>query len=210
LVALENTHNMAGGGVFPQEQYESVVDFAHQSKLRVHLDGARLFNAAAATGSSARQLAGKADSIMFCLSKGLAAPAGSLLAGDRDFIEEAVQVRKRMGGGMRQVGILAGAGLVALNTMLLRLAEDHHHAKLLAGRLAEIPGVEIDPEEVETNIIIFKVRTGLASELAERLEREGVLCLSVTSDKIRMVTHLDVTRSQVLTAAEQVGKLVAP
>lgn len=208
LLALENTHNLAGGGVFPQEKYDAVVAFAHRAGLKVHLDGARLFNAAAATGASAKQLAGEADSIMISLSKGLAAPAGSLLAGEKGFIEEAVQVRKRMGGGMRQVGILAGAGLVALNTMRLRLTEDHHHAKLLATRLAETPGVEIDPEEVETNIVIFRVQSGPASKVTQRLEGEGVLCLDISKDQIRMVTHLDVSRSQVLSAAESIRKIV--
>jgi threonine aldolase len=201
LVCLENTHNMAGGGIYPRRRYEEVVALAKRRKLKVHLDGARLFNASVASGVAARDLASGADSVMVTLSKGLAAPAGSLVAGSRAFIEDALRVRKRLGGGMRQVGILAAAGIVALSTMIDRLREDHACARMLAGRLCEIPGLELDPETVETNIVIFRSTRIPAPELAERLRAEGVLCLSIDADRLRMVTHLDVSPEQAIQAA---------
>ena len=209
LVALENTHNMAGGGIYPPDRYRAVVDLVRRRGLKIHLDGARLFNAAVASGRPARALAEGADSVMITLSKGLAAPAGSLVAGSRSFIEEALQVRKRMGGGMRQVGILAAAGLVAMETMISRLAEDHAHASLLAERLSEIPGFVIDPAEVETNIVIFRTVRRTASEVVERLNAAGILCLAVAADQVRMVTHLDVGRKEILQAAEAARRLAA-
>lgn len=209
LVALENTHNMAGGGIYPHSRYRQVVELAHGRGLRVHLDGARLFNAAVASGRPVRLLAEGADSVMFTLSKGLAAPAGSILAGSRAFIEEALQVRKRMGGGMRQVGILAAAGLVALETMIPRLAEDHANAGLLAQRLSEIPGFEIDPKTVETNIVIFRTTRLSAAQVAEWLKSAGVLCLAVAADQVRMVTHLDVSEKDIRQAAETARKIAS-
>ncbi len=210
LVALENTHNMAGGGIYPPERYRAVVTLAHEKGLRVHLDGARLFNAAVASHRPARELAEGADSVMVTLSKGLAAPAGSMIAGTRAFVEEALQVRQRMGGGMRQVGVLAAAGLVALETMIPRLAEDHAHARLLAERLAAIPGFEIDPATVETNIVIFRTTRLAAAQVVERFRAVGILCLAVESDRVRMVTHLDVSREQVLKTADEARRIAAP
>ena len=209
LLCLENTHNMAGGGIYPPERFREVVETARRRGLTVHLDGARLFNASVASGVPLRTLAEGADSVMVTLSKGLAAPAGSLLAGSREFIQEAIRTRKRMGGGMRQVGILAAAGIVALGTMIDRLAEDHIHAKLLAQRLAEIPGFEIDPAEVETNIVILRTTRLPAILVAERFKAEGVLCLSIASDRLRLVTHLDVSRAQILQAAAAAGRVAS-
>jgi len=209
LVALENTHNMAGGGIYPVGRYRAVVDLGHRRGLRVHLDGARLFNASVASGLPARDLVGEADSVMITLSKGLAAPAGSLIAGSRAFVEEALPVRKRMGGGMRQAGILAAAGVIALETMIPRLAEDHANARLLAERLSEIPNFEIDPAGVETNIVIFRTKILTAAQVVDRMKAAGVLCLSVESDQVRMVTHVDVSREQVLKASDEARRVAA-
>ena len=202
LLCLENTHNMQGGGVYPPDRFQEVLRVTRARGLAVHLDGARLFNASIASGVPARVLAEGADSVMVTLSKGLAAPAGSLLAGKREFIQEAVRARKRLGGGMRQVGILAAAGIIALDFMIDRLAEDHAHARLLAERLAEIPGFEIDPAAVQTNIVIFRSARIPPQELAEKLKLEGVLSLCWSADQIRMVTHLDVSRQDILTATD--------
>ena len=209
LLCLENTHMMSGGRVYPRRRYEEVIEVARRRTLKVHLDGARLFNASVASGLPARDLAWGTDSVMVTLSKGLAAPAGSILAGSRGFIEEALRARKRMGGGMRQVGILAAAGIVALGTMIDRLQEDHATAKLLAGRLSEIPGFEIDPSTVETNIVVFRTTRIPAAELAERLRGEGVLCLYLAADLLRMVTHLDVSPEQALAAAAIARRVAA-
>jgi len=206
LICLENTQNMQGGGIFPRARFLEILALAKRRGLKVHLDGARLFNASVASGAPARDLAAGVDSVMVTLSKGLAAPAGSLLAGDKEFIQEAVRVRKRLGGGMRQVGILAAAGIVALDLMIDRLAEDHRHARLLAAEIASIPGIEIDPAAVETNIVIFRTQRIGAAQFAEKLRAEGILCLVIASDRIRMVTHLDVTREQVLQAVPAVRR----
>jgi len=209
LLCLENTHNMQGGGIYPRDRFLAVVDLAHRRGLKVHLDGARIFNASIASGVPAARLAEGTDSVMFCLSKGLGAPVGSMLVGTRAFIEEAVAMRKRMGGGMRQVGILAAAGLVALEMMVLRLADDHANAHLLAERLAETPGIEIDPATVETNIVIFRTRKIAAAPLVDQLKAAGVLCLAISADQVRMVTHHDVSRDQVLKAAGEARRIAA-
>ena len=210
LVALENSHNLAGGSVMTRERTEEICDGAHALGLRVHLDGARIFNAAEALGETVAALARPADSVMFCLSKGLGAPVGSLLLGGRDFIGEARRWRKLLGGGMRQAGVLAAAGLVALEETPPRLAEDHANARRLAEGLAELPGVKIDPERVRTNIVIFDVSgTGLAADAicARMKEGHGVLC-SGFGDSIRMVTHYDVSRDDVEAALEALRRVL--
>jgi len=204
LLVLENTHNFAGGAVLTRERTEELCDGAHSLGLPVHLDGARIFNAAAALGETVAALAAPADSVMFCLSKGLGAPVGSLLLGTRAFIEEARSWRKLLGGGMRQAGVLAAAGLVALEESPPKLAEDHANARRLAEGVAGLPGVEIDPERVQTNIVIFDVKgTGLApGEICARVRAShGVLCTAF-GDTIRMVTHYDVSREDVDVALE--------
>ncbi|HEX5707769.1 MAG TPA: GntG family PLP-dependent aldolase, partial [Pyrinomonadaceae bacterium] len=183
---------------------------AHAAGLPVHLDGARIFNAAAALNESVASLARPADSVMFCLSKGLGAPVGSILAGTRDFIREARVWRKRLGGGMRQAGVLAAAGLVALEESPPRLAEDHANARRLAEGVAELPGVSIDPEQVVTNIVIFDVTgTGQASDhIAARLRSEhGVLCAGF-GPAVRMVTHYDVTREHIERTLAALGEVI--
>jgi threonine aldolase len=195
LVAIENSHNLAGGGVYSRERTEEICERAHALDIPVHLDGARVFNAAAAQGETVAALAAPCDSVMFCLSKGLGAPVGSILLGARDFIDEARRWRKLLGGGMRQAGVLAAAGLVALEESPPKLAEDHANARRLAGGLAELPGVRIDPERVVTNIVLFDVSgtQRAADEICARLKERGVLA-SGFGTSIRMVTHYDVTR----------------
>jgi threonine aldolase len=207
LVCLENTHNLQGGGIYPRERFREVADLARSRGLRLHLDGARLFNAAVASGVEIAKLTEGADSVMFCLSKGLAAPVGSILAGSGPFIEEAVSMRKRMGGGMRQAGVLAAAGIVALETMVSRLADDHANARLLAERLAAVPGLEIDPARVETNIVMFRTVKQPAPAFVEDLRKAGVLCLPFSAQLVRMVTHADVSRQEVLKAADEARRL---
>jgi len=197
LISLENTSNLAGGSVYPPEISDDICDRAHAAGLPVHLDGARIFNAAVAVGRSVVELTRKFDSVMFCLSKGLGAPVGSMLVGSKAFFEEARLVRKMLGGGMRQVGVLAAAGLVALEESPKRLHIDHANAKFLAQGLAEIPGIKIDPAKVVTNILFLDAsRTGLTSfEISKRLAAQGVLANGVTPETMRMVTHYDVERA---------------
>jgi len=197
LVELENTSNLAGGSLYPLEVSNAICDQAQQAGLPVHLDGARIFNASVASGHSVVELTRKFDSVMFCLSKGLGAPVGSLLVGSKEFIEEARLVRKMLGGGMRQAGVLAAAGLVSLEETPKRLHVDHENARFLAEGLAEIPGVKINPAKVVTNILFLDVSgTGLTSfETSRRLAGQGVLANGVTGEIMRMVTHYDVDRA---------------
>jgi threonine aldolase len=202
LVCVENTHNMAGGTVMPLDRLREIAHGAREMGLPVHLDGARVFNAAAALGCSVAAVVEPVDTVMFCLSKGLAAPVGSILAGPRDLIEEAWLVRKMFGGGMRQVGVLAAAGLVALESMTARLADDHANARLIAEGVADVPGVRIDPETVQTNIVIFDLeeRAPSADALSALLKERGILANSVAPRQLRMVTHNDVSRDDCLAA----------
>ncbi len=197
LVSLENTSNLAGGSVYPPDIADEICDQAHAASLPVHLDGARIFNASTALGRPVAELTRKFDSIMFCLSKGLGAPVGSMLVGSKEFFEEARHVRKMLGGGMRQVGVLAAAGLIALEEGPKHLPLDHENARFLAWALAEIPGIKIDPARIVTNILFFDVSgTGLtSSELSKRLAAQGILANGVTPQIIRMVTHRDVDRT---------------
>jgi threonine aldolase len=196
LVVLENTHNMAGGTVTPPEISQDICERAHQAGLAVHLDGARIFNAATALNRSVAEMTRGFDSVMFCLSKGLGAPVGSMLVGSRSFIDKARIYRKALGGGMRQAGILAAAGLIALEKMPSRLHEDHENAKFLANGLASIPGVKIDAATVETNILVFEL-TGSspnALEVTRRLAERNVLASGIGAQQMRLVTHMDVDR----------------
>ena len=197
LISLENTCNIAGGAVTPVELAERVCDEAHARGVPVHLDGARIFNAATALGCTVGDLTRKFDSVTFCLSKGLGAPVGSVLVGSKEFIESARRVRKMLGGGMRQVGILAAAGLIALEESPARLPEDHENAQVLARGLAEIPGIRLDPAKVRTNIVIFDVQeTGIESyEIARRLKEKEILANGISPASMRMVTHRDVDRA---------------
>ena len=197
LVELENTSNLAGGTVYPPGVAEEICERAHAAALPVHLDGARIFNAAVALGKSVAELTRSFDSVMFCLSKALGAPVGSMLVGSRAFIEEAFAVRKMLGGGMRQAGVIAAAGLVALEDTPKRLHVDHENASFLARELAQLPGLAINPAKVVTNILIVNVAaTGLTSfELSKRIASRGVLANGMTPETLRMVTHYDVDRA---------------
>jgi threonine aldolase len=198
LIAIENSHNLAGGSVMTRARAEEICQGAHAMKLPVHLDGARIFNSATAQNESVANLARPADSVMFCLSKGLGAPVGSMLLGTTAFIDEARAVRKMLGGGMRQAGVLAAAGLVALQETPARLHEDHENARTLAEGLAELPGVKIDPEKVVTNIVIFDVaETGQAADAICAQLREHNVLASGFGTSIRMVTHYDVSRADI-------------
>ena len=197
LIELEDTHNMHGGTVYPREVMHDICDHAHAVKLPVHLDGARVFNASVATDRSVADLTRKFDSVMFCLSKGLGAPVGSMLVGSQEFIDKARVTRKLLGGGMRQAGVLAAAGLVALEETPKLLHRDHEIAKHLAEGLSKIPGITIDPKKVVTNILIFDVRgTGRsAADVVAALARRSVLSGAASEFTIRMVTHYDVDRA---------------
>ena len=210
LVCLENTHNFAGGSVMSTEACTEVCKKAHAVGLPVHMDGARIFNAAVALNTSVADLTRDCDSVMFTLSKGLGAPAGSILLGQNDFIEEARIWRKRLGGGMRQVGILAAAGLIALEEGPKRLHEDHENARRLTEGLAELPGIEIDVEKVATNIVIFDISgTGKSSaEIIGALGLLGVLAVGF-GNLIRMVTHLDVSAENIDEALSALAKVLS-
>jgi threonine aldolase len=196
LLCIENTHNRCGGAVIPLEDTEALAEVAHRHGVRVHIDGARIFNAAIASGTSVAALAAPADSIGFCLSKGLGAPVGSVLCGSSEFIARARKMRKMLGGGMRQAGIVAAAGVWALEHMVDRLAEDHANAKLLARGLAELPIIDLDPETVDTNIVIFGVR-GDTIGFMRALKRGGVLSGSPAPGFVRVVTHYGIERADV-------------
>lgn len=211
LIEIENTHNMAGGTVYPMDVFEDICTQAHERGLKVHLDGARIFNAACHLNRPVRDLAAPADSVMFCLSKGLGAPVGSMLVGTTDAIHRARGYRKRLGGGMRQAGVLAAAGLIALEEMPHRLGEDHANARYLANELSKIPGIAIDPARVQTNIVIFDISgTGRSTlELAAALKTRGVLMNGINARQMRAVTHFDVSREQCATAVGAIAEALA-
>ncbi len=195
LLCLENTHNSAGGTVMTPTAMAEVCAAAHRRGLRVHLDGARIFNAAVALGVDVHRLVSDADSMMFCLTKGLSAPVGSVLLGEAGFVAQARRLRKMLGGGMRQVGVLAAAGIVALETMIDRLAEDHRHAELLAGRLAALPGLRIDLGSVQTNIIMVHVVD--APRMVQQLAARNVLARAEEPMRIRLVTRRHIGAAEI-------------
>src|SRR5438132_10026353 len=210
LVSLENTHNMAGGTVYPTKVAHEICDKAHDAGIAVHLDGARIFNAATCLGEDVAEMTKKFDSIQFCLSKGLGAPVGSMIVGSREFIERSRSIRKMLGGGMRQAGVLAAAGFVALEKGPKRLQIDHDNAKLLANQLAAVPGISLNPAKVQTNIVIFDLKKSgsSSSDFLQMLAKRNVLAVPVDSEKVRMVTHLDVDRDDVEKAGAVVKELL--
>lgn len=212
LIVLENTHNMAGGTVSPTEIIDEVCRKAKVAGIPVHLDGARIFNASVALGKPVAEIAKSVDSVMFCLSKGLGAPIGSLLVGDKKFIERARSVRKALGGGMRQVGIIAAAGIIALEKMPRRLNDDHENAKFLAKGMADLPGIKVDPERVQTNIVIFEItqKDLTAAEVTKRLGEQSVLAGSVGPRHVRFVTHMDVDRAACAQALAAMQRVISP
>jgi threonine aldolase len=202
LITLENTHNRGGGTVTPLEVLEEIWAGAKEAGLPVHLDGARVFHAATYLGLPVAEITRGFDTVMFCLSKGLCAPVGSMLVGSREVIERARIYRKALGGGMRQAGVLAAAGLIALEEMPKRLAEDHANARMLGERLAELPQVALDLGSVQTNIVIFSLRDGDPEALLARLRARGVILSTMGPTGIRLVTHRDVSRADCERAAE--------
>ncbi len=210
LICLENTHNRGGGSIYPIEKMVEIYRLAKSKGLLVHLDGARLWNASVATGIKPHEYTQWADSVSVCLSKGLGAPIGSLVAGSKTFIDRVHRFRKMFGGGMRQAGIIAAAGIYALDHHFERLEEDHQNAKRLALGLKELKGVSIDPEQVETNIIIFNISTtGMtAPQMAEAMKRNGVLIHPIGKTQIRLVTHLDVSHEDIEVALKAFRKVL--
>lgn len=208
LLCLENTHNRCGGSALPASTSAALAAVARAAGLRVHLDGARIFNAAIALETSPAALAADADSVTFCLSKGLSAPVGSVICGDGEFIQKARRARSMLGGQMRQVGAIAAAGVVALEEMVDRLADDHVNARLLAEGLASIPGIRIDPSTVMTNIVIFDLDGLDPPEFRARCRERGVL-VSGVPPHIRMVTHYGIERADIEEALDRVREAVA-
>lgn len=210
LIEIENTANLTGGRCTSLATLEEIWANAKERNLPVHLDGARIFNASVALGVDVKTLTRGFDTVMFCLSKGLCAPIGSMLVGSAALMEEARIHRKALGGGMRQVGVLAAAGLIALEQMPARLHEDHANARLIAEALSHFDCIDIDLDSVETNIIIFKVTGGVnADDLVERMKARGVLISTVGPNSIRLVTHRDVSRADCLKAIEVLTEEVA-
>jgi len=209
LVVLENTHNRGGGKVLPLDNVKAISDIAHSNGLSVHMDGARIFNAQVASGIPASEYAKYADSVMFCLSKGLCAPVGSMVVGSKDFIDRARKNRKMLGGGMRQAGILAAAGIIALTKMVDRLQEDHDNAKLLAVKLQEL-GYGVNPEEVETNMVVVDVTpTGKDVHTVEKeLKTRGVLANANSPKTLRLVTHYGITSDDAIKAVEVFADII--
>ena len=210
LICLENTHNRRGGRAVPLEQMRDMQSVAIQYEVPVHLDGARIFNAAHALGTQVKDIADCADSVSFCLSKGLSAPVGSLLVGSSDFIENAIQVRRRLGGGMRQSGVIAAAGIIALTEMTDRLVEDHENAQYLAKELAEIDSLELDQTDFDTNMVVVNVqKIGMTAPEFVRIAREHDIRISyLDQDHIRLVTNCDVNRENIEYAADILVKLI--
>ena len=208
LICLENTHNRAGGAVIPVENMEAVYSIAQANKVPVHLDGARLFNAAAAAGVDVKEFAKNTDTVQICLSKGLGAPVGSIIAGDADFITTARKWRKRLGGGMRQAGVIAAPGLIALTKMKDRLGEDQWNARVLAEAIEAIPGIKL-ARQPETNIVVADVEgLNITSDVfVERLRSEGVISGTFGPTFVRFVTHYDVTEDQIQKAIDAIAKV---
>ena len=210
LICLENTHNNWGGAVLPLQNFREIRAIADEFGLRVHLDGARIFNASQASGVPVKEYARYCDSVMFCLSKGLSSPVGSMLVADQKTIDYARRIRKALGGGMRQVGVLAACGLISLTKMVDRLKDDHARARRLAQVICDLPGITLNPEEVESNIIIFYFNHPRLTipELVSRLKDRGILCLAVFGG-VRLVTHKDVDDEDVDRAIKAFREILA-
>lgn len=209
LLCLENTHNRCGGAVFSKAEMGEVIAVARKHDLAIHLDGARVFNAAVALETSVSDLVSEIDSVTFCLSKGLSAPVGSLLCGSKEFIAKARKYRKMLGGGLRQVGILGAAGIVALETMVDRLAEDHENARALAFGLAGMPDIILDPKKVQSNIIIFDLKPEVSTEgFVNSLKDQGVLANAVSLGRMRMVTHNGISSEDISVALKAAARAI--
>jgi threonine aldolase len=208
LICIENTHNFCNGSAIPASYTSEVAAIAHENGAALHVDGARIFNAAIALETTPKELAREAETVTFCLSKGLSAPVGSVLCGSGDFIASARRNRRMIGGGMRQSGVLAAAGIVALDEMVDRLADDHANARYLAEGLAQINGVEVEPALVQTNILFWKHRSIDSATLAGRLRESGVLC-SMVHGRLRMLTHYGIERDDIDYALQTIREVSA-
>ncbi|TFG46099.1 MAG: low-specificity L-threonine aldolase [Dehalococcoidia bacterium] len=207
LLCLENTHNFCGGAVIDTEYTTRAAELARRHDIKIHLDGARIFNAAVALGVPARELCAPVDSVCFCLSKGLSAPVGSVLCGSAEFINRARKLRKMVGGGMRQAGVIAAAGIIALETMVERLTEDHRNAKILAAGLSQLPGLNV--EQPATNIVMFSLPADMmATEFVDRAAAAAVKLIAVGPRKVRAVTHRMVTVEDIKETIERLKKLI--
>ncbi|MDQ1254717.1 MAG: Threonine aldolase, partial [Euryarchaeota archaeon] len=211
LICIENTHNRAGGTIFPPEQIEDMHEVAKRHNLRLYMDGARIFNAAVALEVDVKAFTKHVDNLMFCLSKGLGAPIGSIVVGDSDFVERARKFRKMLGGGMRQAGVIASPGIIALEKMVDRLKEDHYNARILAEGLSKIEGISIDPRAVQTNIVALDIGgLGISSEKFIGVIKEGgVKVNALDSKRVRMVTHIGITTDDIkyaLSVIEEISK----
>lgn len=209
LVVIENTHNYAGGVVVTPERVDALTEVAHEHSLKVHCDGARLFNAAVALGIPAKNLVDTVDSVQICLSKGLSAPVGSIIAGSEEFIHEAVRIRKRLGGGMRQAGIIAAPGLIAIEKMVDRLEDDHKNARFLYDRLSEIPNLEVT--EPDTNIIFVDISAYdmNSMEFSKELEKRGILVYGGYGARVRFVTNRMVDREDMIKTADAIESILS-
>ena len=211
LISLENTHNMGGGTIYPLESLDEICARSHERGLKVHMDGARVFNAAVATEAAVSRITRDVDTVMFCLSKGLGAPVGSLLMGRADDMERARSFRKRLGGGMRQAGVLAAAGVIALEDSPERLKEDHRNARFLAEQLARLPGISVDATAVRTNIVIFDISLlGISSvEFSAELQSCGLLANGIDPTHMRLLTHGDVSQQDCVHAASILSEVTS-
>ncbi len=207
LICLENTHNRAGGTIYPFEEMKKMREMAKEHGIKMHLDGARIFNASVETSVSLNNYASLFDTISFCFSKGLGAPVGSVLCGNKRIIENAHRMRKVLGGGMRQAGIIAAGALYAIQNNVARLREDHYKAKLFAGEISKISNVEVDLSSVQTNIVMFRLEKN-AVEVKEELEKEGVLMTIDGTDKMRAVFHMDVSEEQTMDAVKVINEIL--
>jgi threonine aldolase len=209
VICLENTHNRCGGVVLSPDYFAEVAAIARRHGLPIHLDGARLFNAAVASGRPVTDWTRHVSSVQLCLSKGLAAPVGSLICGSAEFVDRARRMRKILGGGMRQAGVIAAPGIIALTEMVDRLADDHRHAKILAEGICGLPGVTLDLATVQTNMVVFKLASVTAAEtLQEALEAAGVRVSDFGAGRLRMVTHYGITEADCRKAIEVVGQVL--
>lgn len=210
LVCLENTHNRAGGTVYPLERIEQISTFAKANNLKLHLDGARLFNAVVASKTDVKEIVKHFDTVSVCLSKGLGAPIGSIIAGDDDFFYKARRIRKSFGGGMRQAGFLAAAGIFALENNIKRLEEDHENARLFGEEINGVGGIEINLESLQTNIVILDIsetKFDSKEDALAALRNEGILLVAFGDGKLRAVTHLDVSKKQIQIACEKIKNI---
>ncbi len=210
VICLENTHNRCGGRILRPDYFAEVAGLAARHGLPIHLDGARLFNAAVAAGRPVTDWTRHVSSVQLCLSKGLAAPVGSMICGSAEFVDRARRMRKMLGGGMRQAGVIAAPGIVALTQMVARLADDHRHARILADGVSSLPGVVLDPPQVDTNIVVFNVGSAAAAEaFSDALEQQGVRVSDFGAGRLRMVTHYGVSADDCRTAVDRIKQVWA-